>query len=378
MSEFKDKIPAAGGRIDFIYDPQRGIATQISGSGFWAMYCVALSMDGRHLLESVVPVGMGATMVYAQPSVLAYMQSDEQGMWGRNCPYCQKYFRTKHIMGATYCPYCSQAAPDLGFISKEQRNYLTAFYDAFARAFLNKESTSLAIEAITDNLPAWHYSEEKQQRHFICQIDGCDTETDILGEYGFCPRCGHTNARTLFCDWMDRELARIDTVKEAIGDRQEREAVWEKMTINAVSRLEALGRHLRRKLLSYPLTRPRRRQIERLSFQQPVAADESLKMWFGIGLIEWIGNHARPPRKLQDAEIFFIKKMVQRRHILIHNGGIVDQDYLDLSGDDTVRLDERISIRSREAKRFLQNVREMGLNLLDNIEEAFTIEGGQA
>ena len=122
MSEFKDKIPAAGGKIDFLYDPATGrIATQISGTGFFAMYIVAVSMDGRHLLESVVPAGLGGVMVYRQPSVLTYMQSDEQGMWGRNCPYCQKYFRTNHNMGDTYCPHCSQPAPDLAFISKEQR-----------------------------------------------------------------------------------------------------------------------------------------------------------------------------------------------------------------------------------------------------------------
>lgn len=61
--------------------------------------------------------------------------------------------------------------------------------------------------------------------------------------------------------------------------------------------------------------------------------------------------------------------MVQRRHLLIHNRGIVDQEYLDLSGDTSFALGERISIRSAEAKRFLERVRDMGLNLLDNVEK---------
>jgi hypothetical protein len=93
MSEFKDKIPAAGGKIDFLYDPTTGrIATQISGTGFFAMYIVAVSMDGRHLLESVVPAGMGGVMSYRQPSVLTYMQSDEQGMWGAQLSLLPKVF----------------------------------------------------------------------------------------------------------------------------------------------------------------------------------------------------------------------------------------------------------------------------------------------
>ena len=53
--------------------------------------------------------------------------------------------------------------------------------------------------------------------------------------------------------------------------------MWEKMTVDAVSRLEALGRHLRRKLLGYPLSVSRRRQLEKLNFQQPSTADRLSK-----------------------------------------------------------------------------------------------------
>jgi len=151
MSEYKDKIPAAGAIVEFLYDAATGsVSNRISGPGFRSMYLVAMSLDGRHLLDSVPPGGLGQVMVYPKSSVLAFMQSDEQGMWGRNCPYCQKYFRTDHIMGATYCPYCAQPAPDLAFITKEQRSYLTAFYDAGARAHLERKNTTLEMAEITD------------------------------------------------------------------------------------------------------------------------------------------------------------------------------------------------------------------------------------
>ena len=60
-----------------------------------------------------------------------------------------------------------------------------------------------------------------------------------------------------------------------------------------------------------------------------------------------------------------------RRHILIHNGGIVDPEYLDLSGDTQVQLGERIRIRSNEVKRFISCNRAMAENLLDNVEYGF-------
>lgn len=87
------------------------------------------------------------------------------------------------------------------------------------------------------------------------------------------------------------------------------------MTVDAVSRLEALGKHLRRRLLGYPLATVRRTQLQKLSFQQPLTADASLKEWYGIGLFEWPGSDTNPKRVIAQSEIPFIRKMVQRRHI---------------------------------------------------------------
>lgn len=372
MSEFKDKIPAAGGQVEFLYHPANGrIDTKISGFGVRAMYLVAVSLDGRHFLSTVPAGGLGQTMVYPKPSVLTYIQSDDQCMWGRNCPVCEKYFRTNHVTGNTYCPYCAAGAPSLAFVTKAQRVYITAFYDAFARAYIEKKNTSLDMADITDQTSAWHYSEEKQQFHFTCDTKDCHTETDILGQYGYCPRCGRTNARKLFAERMDRMLSRLEETKKTVTDRKDRGLVWEEMTVTSLSEFEALAKHLRRRLLCLPMTANRRKQLEKLNFQKPLLADESLVQWFDIGVLEWAGNDASPKRTLPQSEPPFIKKMIQKRHILVHNGGLVDQEYLDLGGDTQVRLDERISIRSHEAKHFIESVRGMAANLLDNVEYGF-------
>jgi hypothetical protein len=373
MPEFKDKIGAAAGKVEFLYDPAKGIAVQISGTspGFFAMYIIAVSMDGRHLLGEVPATGIGVTPVYPQPSVITYIQSDEQGMWGRNCPLCQKYFRTNHVMGVTCCPYCAVEESGLAFISKEQRTYITACYDAFARAYMGKKSTAVEIADITDGTPAWHYSEVKQQFHFKCDIKDCHAETDILGAYGYCPRCGRTNARKLFADRIDKMLNRLEDTKKTVSDRKARGEVWEEMTKASLSDFEALARHLRTKLLLFPMTQRRRKRLEELNFQKPLQADDFLMSWFDIGALEWVGNDTTPKRTVPDSELPFIKKMIQKRHILIHNGGIVDQEYLDLSGDDQVLLGERISISSKEAKRFIECAHAMGANLMDNVEHGF-------
>jgi len=368
MTEFKETIPAGGGKITYHFDANKGIAFEVSGF-MRALYFVALSMDGRQILCAVPAGGIGHVAVQPQPSVPACIQSDQRSLWGRNCPRCEKYFRTNHVVpDITHCPYCAEVAPSVAFVSKDQRGYLTACYDTFARAYREKKTVSIGEEHVSDMNSAWHYSEVKQQFHFKCDTDRCGTETDILGDYGFCPQCGRTNARKLFNDEIDRMHARWQETKQNVADRKARGEVWEDLTVKSVSALEPFAKHVRLQLLLLPMTTRRRKQLEDLSFQKPLTADKSLMDWFDVGLLEWPGNASIPKRTIPPDEVAFIKKMVQRRHLLIHNRAIVDQEYLDLSGDISFALGERIHIGSAEAKRFLERVREMGLSLLDNIE----------
>ena len=209
MAGFKDRIRAANGRVEFLYDP-KGIRAQISGFAFASIYQIAVSLDGRSLLAFVPAVGIGQIPTVPSPSILTFIQSDEQNMWGRNCPVCKKYFRTNHVRDKTFCPYCSAVRDGLEFITQAQNQYITAYYNAYARAHIYKTNTVLDAAEITDDEPAWHYSEEVLQTQVKCAVNGCTCETDILGEYGFCPRCGNTNGREAF-------RTRIQKMRESLG-----------------------------------------------------------------------------------------------------------------------------------------------------------------
>jgi hypothetical protein len=156
-----------------------------------------------------------------------------------------------------------------------------------------------------------------------------------------------------------------------VTDRHEREVVWEQMTTGAVSRLEALAKHLRKLLVLFPMTANRRKQLQQLNFQKVFESDNLLQQWFDIGFFEWPGDDEVPKRQIALDDQAFIRKMLQKRHILIHNGGVVDEEYLRLAGDTTVRLDERVRIKSHDARRLLMLMREMASNLLDNVERGF-------
>jgi uncharacterized Zn finger protein (UPF0148 family) len=358
MPEFGEQIPIGGGRLEFIRDPQRGISTRISGTGetFRAIYQLAVRQDGEIL--GAVPVGGLRTAPPPPPPLTVFIQSDLQGMWGRRCPSCGSYFRTDHILGPTYCPYCSVVNDDMTFVTDAQKRYAKAFVDAALTAFHGTENVSIDLTNVTDATLEWQYSEEQQQFHFKCVDQSCYAETDILGEYGWCPRCGRSNARRVIETRLKANEEKLERTDREVTDRHLRGAEWELINNVAFSTFEPLGNHLRTRLMLFPATAKRRNDLANLSFQRIVSSVDALERWFDIDVL---GD-------MEESERRFVNLMMQRRHIVTHNAGRVDQDYLDRSGDSSCRLNQRIRIRSAEAKRLLPLVRKMCANLLSGFE----------
>jgi hypothetical protein len=192
--------------------------------------------------------------------------------------------------------------------------------------------------------------------------------------YGYCPRCGRTSARQLFADRIDKLVSDWETTDKTVTDRNLRRESWEGMTVTSLSNFEALAKHLRIRLLRLPMTPKRKKKLQELNFQKPFEADQLLVQWFDIGLMEWPGDNANPKRVIPHSDFPFIRKMVQKRHVLMHNDGLVDDEYLQFSGDTTVRLNERISVGSKEVKRYIGCIQAMAENLMDNVEYGFKEE----
>jgi len=116
--------------------------------------------------------------------------------------------------------------------------------DVPPRCFCFKCAELIENAGDRESTSAWHYHEEKQQFHFVCGTEGCRAETDILGQYGHCPRDCKTNARKLFPEPMQTLLR-----KKTVLSRENRGEVWEDMIVKTVSHFEALMRHLTLKLI---------------------------------------------------------------------------------------------------------------------------------
>ena len=143
----------------------------------------------------------------------------------------------------------------------------------------------------------------------------------------------------------------------------------ERVAIALVAELEALGKHLRRKLLLIPLTQRRRKKLEDISFQRIAEANGTLEEIFDLGFFERSTEGSNSSNGISEYEKSFINLMLQKRHVLIHSGGIADETYIKKSGDTATRIDERIGVPGWEAQRFLKLIEQLGNNFIANVEQ---------
>lgn len=356
MKEFQE-IAHTGGKIEFLYSEEHnGVAIQISHSNPWATTMVQLcvSYDGE-ILDFVPAGGIGAVIPYPQPSILVFLLSDREGLFGQSCPKCESYFRSNSISGDTTCPYCGNTENGLEYLTENQLKFITYFCESQLQAHKEKRNITIDLDNLLkefpENTPEWIYPEERQQTKKTCE---CRCVYDILGDFGVCPACSKPNFTEIITSKFDEFENQFKDVDKNIADRADREVEWEKLT-RCVSDFEALANNIRIHIVNFPLTPKRRSDIKRLSFQRITNASLAIKNWFDIDIFNGVS---------EDDQLF-LNKMFNRRHVFTHNGGRIDQEYIDNTNDTSVRLNQTITFKSKEIKRLIPLVRKCSENFIN-------------
>jgi hypothetical protein len=356
-SEFAE-IALANAKINLLRQPTGAISLQVTGVGGVSLLQIGVSLDGARL-EYWPLQGMNMNPEPEARMVPVMLVSDKERFFGRSCPKCRGYFRTTNIADIMWCPYCSIRAPLIRFTTKNQLRFIDEvrkkWVDGFNGNNLDEIDLGVIAKELPDNRPSWSYSEELQQYRFNC--GKCANRFDILGEYGCCPACGKRNSLQVVISYFNAAQAEFESAMNTLTDRRDREIEWEKLT-KCVSDFEAMARDIQKQLARLPLTPARRKEVEQISFQQILKADELVRGFFGIELLKGASV----------AERDFTNKMFNRRHIFTHNGGRVDQQYLDRTSDSTVRLNQKVVVRSREIARLIPLLKRAAENLFQGYE----------
>lgn len=290
------------------------------------------------------------------------MEPDDDGYLGRECPVkeCLGYFKITPGTGIKgpapcHCPYCGHEGDQNTFFTQEQLDYaksivLRKVTDALHQDLKSLEfdhkpvsfgiGLSLKVKASAP-LPIRHYREKELETTVVC--DHCTLRYAIYGVFGWCPDCGiHNSLQVLIknLELAKRELALSVTAEQELADHLVGDALE-----NAVSAFDGFGREL-----------CKRKSVE-IRFQNLAGARRKVHEALGFDFADGLR-----PDEWQTACCAF-----QKRHLLAHNMGVIDDEYVHKVNDPSAVVGRRITLTKVEVEACLGIVEAMGRRLFKGV-----------
>jgi hypothetical protein len=296
-------------------------------------------------------------------SISVPIRTDRDGYLGRECPKCESYFKVTPGTGITsghppcHCPYCGEVGgPDV-FWTKDQIEYaqsvaLNKITDAVLQDLRKLEfevsprsafGIGLKVTVEGHPLPIRYYHEPRLETEVVCH--SCTLRYAIYGVFAYCPDCGQHNSLQI----LDKnlELAGKQLALAATLDGDLRAQLIADALENGVSAFDGFGRELCR-VYAGKASNPAK--AEGISFQNLAGAQKNVQGLFGVDLATG----------LPADEWKALYRSFQKRHLLAHSMGIVDEDYLKKTGDLQARLGRMVSILPDEVSVVLGLIRKLG------------------
>ncbi len=298
---------------------------------------------------------------------------DENGLTGRECPdsECLGNFKIKFGTGLKgeegeelpcHCPYCGHVSSHENFWTQEQLAYIrsiamnevskalkavTQDWDRDLRKSTKNSFIKMSMEFKGGNHPIRYYQEKQLETHVICNV--CTLEYSIYGVFAFCPDCGTHNSLQILrknFELVEKEIA----LAQSTDDKELAKRLIEDGLENAVSAFDGFGR-ASCSVFSEKATN--KEQAKEVSFQNIANAKNRIQVLYGFDLAE----------SLDDSQWTFIIRSFQKRHLLAHTMGVIDEDYIKKASDPSAIVGRKISIDSDEVKQLIGLLEVVGSNL---------------
>lgn len=184
-----------------------------------------------------------------------------------------------------------------------------------------------------------------------CEACGCAYAS--IGAAFFCPACGHNSARSTFSNTLAtvRKLIDLaDRMPTVVEDRDEAADVSRAMVERSLGSVwAAFQRFAEATYLAIPGAIPPRRN----AFQNLAESD-----------LLWQTVHRKTYADiLSGDEHRDLVRLVQARHVLEHQHGIVDADYVARSGDSRYRIGQRLVVTPADTRRLADLTEKLSASL---------------
>lgn len=304
------------------------------------------------------------------------IRPDKDGFTGRQCPQtdCEGYFKIEFGTGLKgeglpcHCPYCGHTEGHDHFWTKEQIEYaksvaMRKITDAFHKdlkklEFDHKPKSAFGIGISMKvksgrPVPIRHYREKQLETDVVCS--NCTLRYSVYGVFAFCPDCGQHNSLQI----LDKNLEIVGKMVDlaASAEKDIARGLIENALEDCVSAFDGFGRELCR---IYATNAPNAATVDRIRFQNLAGAKRSLHDAYGIDL----------SADMTVDEWRSLVRGFQKRHLVAHKMGVVDQDYVAKVADREAVVGRRIDIKADEVRELLQIIGKLARDLSSNLRDA--------
>lgn len=301
---------------------------------------------------------------------------DAAGYLGRECPNedCLGYFKVIPGTGLPgthpcICPYCGTKEDHDHFWTRDQLKYAesSAFRDVVAAFDKELKGLEFDIKPASNALlgigmslkvqpgrpvPLHRYSEKRLETEVVC--DRCTLRYAIYGVFGYCPDCGvHNNLGIL-----EANLALVEKMLQlaaGLDDPGLAAKLVENALEDCVSAFDGWGRGT---VAAFAAKAADPDAAARVSFQNVTKAQAKVLRLFSFDLAAAGGT----------AEFAAVNKLLQKRHLVAHRMGVVDQEYIDSTGDRSTVVGRKVGISSAEIHACLGALRTLATAFVAHLE----------
>lgn len=315
---------------------------------------------------------------------------DEKGYLDRKCPrqLCDAFFKVMdddwddHVSdNAAFCPKCGAKDDPDEFDTPSQRAYMEQRAKAHIEKQLNQAlsraarrtrpqrisagffdismDVSFRPRPLTFTLPPVAHDVLRQD----LQCEQCGCRWSVVGTGYFCPACKHNSVLRDFDSTVATVLNvvdRIEDIKEAVAKSSDADAaanVAQQLVENQVENLFSAFQRLSEALFC-ELPNATAFRLNANLFQR---LDEASDLW-NRATGQNYGTY------LTAGEFDQLRAMMQRRHKLTHKQGIVDQRYVDQSGDRSYAVGQRLVIKEAQVKSLAAIIKKLAEGLRQTVE----------
>lgn len=296
--------------------------------------------------------------------------SDEKGYFDRECPNEECLYIFKVLMKdweekvsneEVHCPLCGYIADADKWWTQDQLEKMQEIAMSWAMNHLQKE---LAHSTRNNKFVRITYKpgqrvtfvnnpigqSEEWETEICCEK--CGMHYSVIGSAYFCPCCGFNSAVNSFNDTLDsieKMIESLHEMKTLLADKynaDSAETMCRSMLESSIGDMvSAFQKFASRK---YDELSGKNSRVN--DFQIVEKGSQLFEEETGKKYDDW----------LTTGELDFMKLMFQRRHLLEHNNGMIDQRYLDKSGDTSYSLGQRIIVKEADAYSLLAIMRKLG------------------